>query len=646
MSEIKSLNNSELRYLTLLSKEYPTVQAVSSELINLNAILNLPKGTDHFMSDLHGEADAFEHILNNCSGVIREKVDLIFEDEMSEEERANFSSMIYYPLPKLEQVHQSIGDIKGWYEKTLYRLIRLTRQIASKYTRSYVRKKLPKEYCYIIDELLHTSGEEHNKEAYYSHIISTIISLDRADDFIVALSTAIKCLAVAALHIVGDIYDRGEHADKIMDMLASHHNTDVQWGNHDILWMGAASGNLCCIANVVNLALQYNTLEILETGYGISLRDLIGFAQENYSECTRFLPRTDDKKYYVKNNMDTLAKAHKAIAIIQFKLEGALLEKHPEYCMDDRRILHKIDLENKTVTIDGIAYPMEDTDFPTIDFNDPYKLTEGEACVINGLCESFRSSKRLIRHIEFLYTHGSIYKLVDGNLLFHGCIPLTESGEFVKVKLDDTNTLSGKAYMDFCDDMARKAFFRNDENAKDFMWYLWCGRQSPLFGRNKITTFERYFLSDENVKKEIKNPYYKLVYSAEICKKILHEFGLSTEISHIINGHVPVRTKDGESPIRADGKYIVIDGGFCKAYHHATGIAGYTLIYNSRCLRLVSHGHFPGKEIAINENKDIMTTSVVFEHTRKRRLVRDTDAGKKIIEKICDLKLLLDMYRN
>ena len=637
----------QIKLLQLLSKEFPTIPKVGAEIINLNAISNLPKGTEHFMSDLHGESEAFEHILNNCSGVVREKVRDIFEKEMSEEEQRNFCTLIYYPVEKIEELRLRGENTVEWYSRTLYRLVDVARSVASKYSRSKVRKALPDAYRYAVDELLHTSGEEHNKQAYYTHIISTIIEVGEANGFIEALCSLIKRMAVDCLHVVGDIYDRGPHADRIMEMLCAHHHVDVQWGNHDIVWMGAAAGSEVCIATVLNFALQYNTLAMVENAYGISLRDLIEYAQETYKGSTWFLPRNPDDAYYVKNRMDNLSRAHEAIAVIMFKLEGQLIDRHPEYGMNARRLLDKIDYENKTVRLDGKVYELNECNFPTVDPKDPYRLTDAEEEIMRSLRRSFCHSVLLQKHVRFLYEHGSLYKVYNGNLLFHGCIPMREDGSFEMVRVSTGGMLSGKGYMDYCDKMARRAFYENDQGARDFMYYLWCGKQSPLFGRARMTTFERYFISDSDTWKEPKNPYYTMIEDYDSVCRILSEFGLDAPESHMINGHVPVRVGAGESPIKAGGKYVLIDGGFCKAYHDTTGIAGYTLIYSSRGLRLVAHGSFDGRRAAIRENKDILaTTDVVFEMMCRRMLVRDTDDGKLILERMEDLKLLLEAYRS
>lgn len=636
----------KLKVLKLMAKEYPTIQSVSSEIVKLTATSNLPKGTEHFMSDLHGEAEAFYHILNNCSGVIREKVETLFDSSMSENDKDDLCTLIYYPKEKLAVLKKSGVLCEEWYTTTLYRLIDLARSVASKYTRSKVRAALPEDFQYIIDELLHTSGEEHNKQEYYKHIISTINDIGQAPSFIEALCGLIKRMAVDKLHVVGDIYDRGQYADKIMDMLMDHHNVDIQWGNHDIVWMGAAAGSRACIASVLNMAIQYNTLSIIENTYGISLRDLIAYAQETYKDCTWFMPRNPEDKYYIKNNMENLSRAHKAIAIILFKLEGQLIMKHPEWGMDDRCMLDKIDYDNQTVTIEGQVYTLNDCHFPTIDRNDPYKLSEGEESLIESLEADFKRSAPLQRHVRFLYTAGSLYKVFNKNLMFHGCVPMNNRGGFEEVTLFDGRKVSGKRYMESCDRIARSAYYNGDENSLDFMFYLWCGRQSPLFGRSKMTTFERYFVADKETWKETKNHYYNYIEDYNSVCKILHEFGLNENESHIVNGHVPVRVGKGERPIKANGRYILIDGGFCKAYHTRTGIAGYTLIYSSKGLRLVSHSSFEGKMAAIKENKDILAAEdVIFEMMPKRMFVFDTDEGEVFKEKINDLKILLDAYR-
>lgn len=613
------------KYLELLSEKYPTTRAVTREIINLTAILNLPKGTEHFMSDIHGEYDAFCHILNNCSGVVREKVDMLYRDTLSHEDRKSVCTLIYYPKEKLHIIRKKKINTKEWYDSTINILIEIARTLSSKYTRSKVRKALPEDYSYIIDELLHfQKDEDDNQIRYHKKILDTIIAIN-PDDFIISLAGLIKRLAVDHIHIVGDIFDRGESADKVMDLLRKYHSIDIEWGNHDILWMGAASGSEACIANVVRNSIKYNTMSTLESGYGISLRNLTLFAEKTYK------------------GLKPMEAALKAITVIQFKLEGQVIMRNPDYDMSDRLLLSKI--ENGAVEIDGTVYKLNDADFPTVDKNAPYELTEGEAAVVDRLKAAFMNSERLKKHIAFLYENGSMYKIYNGNLLYHGCVPLREDGS-----LDDVEFFgekySGKAYFDMADERARHAYFDRNKSIEDtdFMWYLWCGKKSPLCGRN-IKTFERAFISDKNAWSEEKNPYYKFYETKETCEMILSEFGLGSEFSHIINGHTPVRTVKGELPIRADGKLLVIDGGFCEAYHDKTGIAGYTLIYNSHGLRLKAHHPFESVSEALKENKDIHSDSEIVETERHRIMVEDTDNGARIQSEINDLYALLDMYK-
>ncbi len=617
----------EKKYMRLLSEKFPTRQAVSREIINLSAILNLPKGTEHFMSDLHGEYEAFYHILNNCSGVVREKVALLFGNVLTDYEQQEICTLIYYPREKLSLLKKKDVVTDEWYRMILNELIEIAKLLSSKYTRSKVRRAMPEEFSYIIDELLHVQkDEDDNQVLYHSKILDTILDIDIADEFIVALSALIKQLAVDHLHIVGDIFDRGPSADRILDLLQRHHSLDIEWGNHDILWMGAAAGNMACIANVVYGNLKNHNTEILESGYGISLRSLALFAAQTYQ------------------NQDPMAAAWKAMAVIMFKLEGDLIRRHKEYGMEDRMLLHRIDFEKGTVTINGQSYAMNDLDFPTLDQEDPYALSEGEAAVMEELKTAFRNSVRLQSHVEFLYEKGSMYCIYNGNLLYHGCIPMDETGNFEGVQMEG-EIYQGKSYLDYADKTARRAFFgKHDSDARDFMWYLWSGRKSPLCGRN-IKTFERTFVDDESTWKEETDPYYRFYKEEKICNMILREFGLYTDMYHIINGHTPVRTVEGEQPIRANGKLLVIDGGFCKNYHKTTGIAGYTLIYNSHGLRIKSHHPFESVNHALTENKDIQSESQLVETEKSRILVRDTDNGREIMEYIEDLKQLLTQYQ-
>ncbi len=617
----------EKKYLKLLAEKYPSIQAVCREIINLNAILNLPKGTEHFMSDIHGEFEAFCHILNNCSGVIREKVDRIFGEKLSDTEREEICTLIYYPIEKLELIKQEQDVTDDWYRMILSELIEIAKMLSSKYTRSKVRKAMPQDFAYIIDELLHVQkDEDDNQVRYHQEILNTIIQIDSADEFIIALSGLIKRLAVDHLHIVGDIYDRGPYADKILDLLMNHHSLDIQWGNHDILWMGAVAGSKACIANVIRNNIKYHNTTILESGYGISLRNLALFAERTYK------------------NKETMDAALKAISVILFKLEGEVIERHPEYQMEERRLLHKMDIEAGTVEIEGKIYDLNDNDFPTIDKEAPYKLSQEEAQIMEELKAAFSNSQRLRAHIEFLYEKGNMYRKYNNNLLFHGCVPLDESGNFEGVELNG-KIYKGRNYYDYAEKVARRAYFGNPNKSDlDFMWYLWCGNKSPLFGR-VIKTFERTFVCDRESWKEENNAYYRFYHLEKTCNMILREFGLYSPMSHIINGHTPVKTGNGEQPIRANGKLMVIDGGFCKDYHETTGIAGYTLIYNSHGLRLKAHQPFESVYKALRENKDIESSSEMIETEAFRVMVKDTDSGQRIRNDILDLEKLLRAYR-
>jgi fructose-1,6-bisphosphatase-3 len=620
---------------------------VCIEIINLQAILNLPKGTEHFLSDVHGENEAFTHIINNCSGVIREKTDEVFGDALSDRQKADLCTLIYYPREKLARVRKETGDPEVWCEWALLRLIELCRHVASKYTRSKVRGALPEEFSYIIDELLHADYSETNQNAYCGKIVETITSLQSADDFIIALCSLIKRLAVDRLHIVGDIFDRGPRPDLIMDMLMEHHNVDVQWGNHDVLWMGAAAGNAACIATVIANCAAFGNLRVLEQGYGVNLRPLAMFADRTYRYSDAFAPRLQRDTVISREEAELAAKIHKAAVILQFKLEGQLIQAHPDYDMKDRLLLDKINLAEGTVKIDGVIHKLLDTDFPTVSPASPYTLTAEEESLIRDLIFSFGYSERLRRHVQFLYSHGAMYEVVNQNLLYHGCIPMNEDGSFAEAALCG-EPVAGRALMDKLDTIARAAWFGSGEekaDALDMMWYLWCSKLSPLFGRDKMTTFERRFLADKDTWTEVKNPYYRHIDHEEPCVLILEEFGLASEISHIVNGHVPVRVGKGESPVKGGGRLIVIDGGFCKAYQPHTGIAGYTLIYNSYGLRLSAHMPFEGVDKAIEENLDIHSSTDMFERLQQRVRVLDTDEGQEISERVYDLSLLLAAYR-
>ena len=555
------------RHLKILSKQYTNIEQVAEEIINLQAILNLPKGTELFLSDILGEYGSFSHILNNGSGIIRNKIEDIFNNQITERDRRQLATLIYYPEEKLALIKKEVEDIKEWYSINLYRLIEVAREVSSKYTRSKVRKAMPKGFDYIIDELLHLQGCGPDKETYYKQIISSIIELDRADEFIVAISNLIKRMAIDHLHVIGDIFDRGPNAKLVMDTLMNFHSLDIELGNHDILWMGAACGNKACIANVIRICSRYDNIDTLEDGYGINIRPLATFALETYKDdnCEKFVPKVFDYNKYIRSDEISIAKIHKAISIIQFKLEGQIIKEHPEYKMDGRLLLDKIDYEKGTIQIDNKIYNLNDTNFPTVDYKNPYKLTKEEEEIINRLQESFRNSETLNKHISFLYSKASMYKCFNSNLLFHGCVPMEADGEFSKIEVLG-ESISGKRYFDCIEKIANEAYFgkENNKDAVDFMWYLWCGPKSPLFGKAKAATFERYFVEEKETHKEEKNPYFALIENEEICDKILKEFGLGTKNSHIINGHVPVKEKDGESPIKANGKLLVIDRRICK----------------------------------------------------------------------------------
>lgn len=626
METCKDYSPQYVRYLELLSKEYPNQAATFTEIINLQAIVNLPKGTEHFMSDLHGEYEAFYHILNNCSGVIREKVEMIFANSMTEKERDDLLTLIYYPKEKLDMLQRQHVITGEWALTTLNHLIRLVKLLSSKYTRSKVRKAMPPVFRFVIDELLHAQpDEDKNRRVYHMKILDTILETGSTRQFIYALASLIKRLAVDHLHIIGDIYDRGPHADKIMDYLMHHHSLDIQWGNHDVLWMGAAAGSQACIANVLRNNIRYHNLEILESGYGISLRPLALFALRTY----------------IKD--DGIEPMVKAINVILSKLEGQVIIRHPEYNMDDRLLFHTIDWQNGTIVIQGKTYPLTTTDFPTVNPQDPYQLSPEEHRIMSQITSEFLESERLHKHIRFFYSHGSLYRGYNNNLLFHGGVPLNEDGSFKEIFFDG-KPYKGKALMDMADFMARQAYNKRDTNSLDYMWYMWCGQDSPVSGR-VVKTFERSYIKDESTWKEPQNAYYRLNRDKNECIKILHEFGIDSPQGHIINGHTPVKVKKGESPIRAEGKEICIDGGFCKAYQGSTGIAGYTLIFNSHGIRIKAHYPFKDVNQVLMNNADIDSESTQVELEPKRVMIGDTDNGKKILQMIDDLNALLQAYR-
>ena len=645
-----SNSEKELHYLKLLAKKFPSIQTASTEIINLNAILNLPKGTEHFLTDIHGEYEAFVHVIKNGSGSIKRKIDESFTDTLLEKEKQTLATLIYYPEQRLPLILKELDNAEEWYRIILFRLIRLCRMVSSKYTRSKVRKALPPDFAYIIEELLHEQESITNRHEYYLSIIDTIIDIGRASQFIVALSKVIQRLAIDRLHIVGDVYDRGPGAHIIMDTLMEHHSVDFQWGNHDIVWMGAAAGSEACMANVIRIGLRYSNLETLENGYAISLMPLASFAMDVYGDdpCQLFRPKQNSSEEFTENELRLMSQMHKAITIIQFKLEGQLVKRQPEFQMEDRLLLDKIDYEKGTICLNGQEFPLVDTHFPTIDPENPYQLTEQEKLVVEKLRLSFAHSEKLQQHVRFLYANGSMYLVHNGNLLYHGCIPMNEDGTFKPFKFGEFE-FTAKDFMNRVERLARQAYFASDPEQKqegqDAMWYLWSGSQSPLFGKDKMATFERYFIADPATHTEIKDPYYSFRDKEDIARKILQEFGVAPETGHIINGHVPVKVKKGESPIKAGGKLLVIDGGFSRAYQTQTGIAGYTLIFNSYGLLLASHHPFESAQKAIEEEADIHSKTEILERNYNRIRIRDTDIGRDIQGQIDDLKLLLEAYR-
>lgn len=653
MPNKKTFQPEQLRYLRLLSKQYPTVQTASAEIIRLQSILNLPKGTEHFMSDIHGEYDAFLHILNSCSGEVKEKLKDIFGSTLSQRDRNDLATLIYYPKSKMELVAATEDDMDEWYRIALHRLVQVCRFVSIKHTRGHVREQMPESYREILDELIHIRDEDGSKREYFENVIATIIAIGQAAEVIQALCTTIKALTVDHLHIVGDIFDRGPRADIVMDSLMNCRCVDIQWGNHDILWMGAASGSRTLVATVLSNSIRYNNLDVIETGYGISLRPLSIFANEVYRDCDTScfgikMTNLDANRYTEKERLLS-SRMYKAITIILFKLEGAKVLRRPEYGMEDRALLHRINYENKTINIGGVDYPLMDCDFPTVDPANPYELTPEESSVIDQLTESFRHSEKLQKHTRFLYSKGSLYKVINGNLLFHGCIPMTEDGKLLTFHISG-EPLSGKAFMDYADKTARQAYYHKPGTPErvfgmDFLWWLWAGRNSPIFGRDRMATFERRFVDHEVAQAEPKNPYYTYYHDPEVCQMLLKEFGLEGKHSHIINGHVPVKAKKGESPIKGGGKLIVIDGGFSKAYQPTSGIAGYTLTFGSRYMRIVAHQPFAGKQNAVQSNADIDNESDIFERMETRLRVADTDEGQNLQARVDELMDLLDAYR-
>lgn len=640
----------DMRYLQLLSRNFPTIADASTEIINLEAILNLPKGTEHFLADLHGEYEAFQHVLRNASGAVKRKVNEIFGNTLRENEKKELCTLIYYPEQKLEIVKGIEKDLDDWYVTTLNQLVLVCQNVSSKYTRSKVRKTLPKEFSYIIQELLHENSMVANKQGYINVVISTIISTRRADAFIIELCNLIQRLTIDTLHVLGDIFDRGPAPHRIMDILCDYHNFDVQWGNHDILCMGATAGNECCMANVLRLAMRYGNLSVLEDGYGINLLPLATFAMEMYADdpCTLFGPKMEECTYNEKT-LRMIAQMHKAISIIQFKLEAEIIQRRPDFDMNDRMLLHRINADCKSLTLNGKVYDLKDNFLPTVDPADPYRLTDEEREIMNKLRHSFVSSEKLKKHMRCLFRFGCMYTVTNSNLLFHASVPLNEDGSLKEVAIAG-KTYKGKRLLEKVGHLIRTAYFEDEESeekkfAVDYVWYLWCGKDSPAFDKDKMATFERYFLKEKELHKEVKGYYYNLRNEERVCNMLLDEFGVVGEHRHIINGHVPVKTIQGENPIKANGRLMVIDGGFSRAYHSETGIAGYTLVYHSRGFQLVQHEPFTSMQKAIEEGQDIKSSMQIVEMSTQRMLVKDTDKGRELVTQINDLKKLLVAYR-
>lgn len=645
------MNELELKYLKSLASQYPTIAKAATEIINLQSILNLPKGTEHFLTDIHGEAEQFLHVLKNGSGSVRRKIDDEFGNTLSKRDKRSLATLIYYPEQKLELITKEEENIEDWYKITLHRLIQISKRVASKYTRSKVRKAMPEDFAYIIEELINEKAEVTDKEAYYNEIIATIIRIGRAKDLIIAFAYLIQRLVVDHLHIVGDIFDRGQGPHIIMDKLMNYHSVDIQWGNHDILWMGAASGHLACIANVIRISAKYGNLDMLEEGYGINLIPLARFAADVYQDdpCSCFKIDYNSASYNTKD-LEYDMRMHKAITVIQFKLEGQLIKRRTEFEMEKRLLLDKIDYQAGSVFIEGKEYELMDRNFPTIHAENPYELSVEEEAVMERLRTAFINCEKLQKHVRFLFAKGSLYRAYNGNLLYHGCIPFNENGTFKDVRIFE-QYYSGKPLYDVLESYARKGYYTQDNEeeclkGQDIMWFIWSSEHSPVYGKAKMATFERYFLTDKAIQNEEKNYYYQLIEQEEIVNKILEEFGLDTKTSHIINGHMPVELKKGENPVKCNGKLLIIDGGFSKAYQSKTGIAGYTLIYNSFGLRLVSHEPFESTEDAILREKDIHSETTIVEKVMRRLAVGDTDTGKEIKTRIEELEQLLHAYRD
>ncbi len=650
----RQFDKSELRYLTLLARRFPTIMSASSEIINLEAIINLPKGTEYFLTDLHGEHEAFGHVMRNASGIIRQKVYDIFGNTLRESEIKELCTLIYYPERKVELVKLKEGELNDWYRITLNQLCDILRSVTSKYTRSKVQKALPKEFSYIIQELLNESTTQMpNKQDYLGGILSSIVNNGCADRFIIDMCNVIQRFTVDHLHIVGDIFDRGVGPHHIMNVLENHHNFDVQWGNHDILWMGAASGNLACIANVIRISLRYANIDVIEDGYGINLLPLATFAMECYADmsCENFSPKLSSGTPYPAKTIKLMSQMHKAISIIQFKLESEIIARRPEFNMAHRDLINQVDYSTGTITLDGVEYHLNDRDLPTIDPSSPSTLSEEERELITKLAISFSNSDKLHRHIRCLFANGSIYLAMNNNLIYHASIPLNDDGSLREICVGDNHPYKGRKLLDKIDRVARRAYFGHSNDLKsqfshDYIWYLWCGENSPLFGKDRMRTFERYFISDKTAHKEIRGNYYRMIDNAATCNLIFEDFGLPADESHIINGHIPVKLTKGETPVKAGGKLLVIDGGFSKAYQPETGIAGFTLIFNSYGMQLIQHEPFESTQKAIEEGVDIISTRVIVERNSDRIKVKDTNIGEALLNQIEDLRNLLIAYRS
>lgn len=639
------------RYLRLLAKQYPSIEAATTEIINLESILSLPKGTEHFLTDVHGEYEQFRHVLKNGSGTVKRKVDIVMEGEAPAYKR-QLTTLIYYPKEKLELLKMEGTVTDEWLNTTIRNLVEVVKRVSSKYTRSKVRKAIPADYLYVIEELITEKAEIYDKEKYYDSIINTIVRVGEAEDIIIVLCNLIQRMVVDHLHIVGDIYDRGPGPHKIMDTLCDYHSIDLVWGNHDVVWMGAAAGNPACIANVIRMSARYGNLNVIEDGYGINLLPLATYAMEKYkkTDCSRFqLKETPSGEFLHASEIES--KMYKAITMLQFKLEAQVIKRNPDFKMDDQLLLDRVDFDKKTVLIGGKEYPLLDCDFPTVDPKDPYKLTEDEEMLVRHLVKAFRHSARLKKHVKFLFSKGSMYKVFNGNLMYHGCVPLNEDGSFAHSQVGGVDTY-GLSMYELLESYARKGYFAPDNSAErtkggDILWYLWCGPLSPSYGRDKMTTFERLFVADKETHKEKKDPYYRYIENdTKVAEAILKEFGATGKYSVIINGHVPVEIKNGQTPIRAEGKVLMIDGGFSKAYHEKTGMAGYTLAIDSHGMWLVQHEKFESTAKAIEDETDIVSDTLTVMNFERRMYVRDTDNGKRLAKESADLEELLEAYRS